>query len=278
MYKSLAHPGLMGYVGPVTLEERLMHIREARRTLGSEIPWLCDTMSNDLKHAIGDASNSEFVLNPQGAIVRLRDWSRPAILRKDLEELVGPVERPTLVSDLNLKVEPANRTASTGVVPMLEFEGEFMPLSIEPQIAISKSPFYAKLRAEGDRGVLNTGKGKVYVGLFLDPIHHVHWNNRVAPVQYSLNVPKGVSVNPMKGQAPRAQTEEDADPREFLLEVNGWQSTAPIGIQFRYYACTDDWCKLFAQEYLIHLKPDRDGGRQFRAGELDVRELDPPQR
>ena len=75
LYKSLAHPGLMGYVGPVTLKERLMQIQEAKRTLGMEIPWLCDTMGNDLKHAIGDASNSEYVLDPQGKIVRARDWS-----------------------------------------------------------------------------------------------------------------------------------------------------------------------------------------------------------
>jgi hypothetical protein len=46
LYKSLAHPELLGYVGPVTFEERLMHIQEAKRTLGSEITWLCDTMSN----------------------------------------------------------------------------------------------------------------------------------------------------------------------------------------------------------------------------------------
>ena len=56
--------------------------------LGSDIPWLCDSIANDLKHALGDRPNSEFVIDPQGRIVRRRAWSRPADLRKDLEELM----------------------------------------------------------------------------------------------------------------------------------------------------------------------------------------------
>ena len=252
-----------------------MHIREAQRTLGSEIPWLCDTMSNDLKHVIGDASNSEFVLDPQGIIVRMRDWSQPAVLRQDLETLVGPVEKPTQIFELNMKVEPPPKDAPTGVVPMLKLEGEFMPLKTQPQLAKSKSPFYAKLRAEADRGVLSTGSGKVYLGLFLDPIYHVHWNNQVAPVQYTLMAPKGLSVNPIRGQGTKVKEEADADPREFLLEVNRGTSTEPVRIQFRYYGCTDTWCKIISQEHVIFWEPDRDGGRQFRTGELDPRERDP---
>ena len=46
LYKALAHPGLNGYIRPHTLEERLLHIEEAKRTLGSEIPWLADSMEN----------------------------------------------------------------------------------------------------------------------------------------------------------------------------------------------------------------------------------------
>ena len=71
IYKTLAHPELDGYVEPFTLEERLMHVKEAQRTLGSEITWISDTMSNDLKHALGDSPNSEFVVDPAGKIVRI---------------------------------------------------------------------------------------------------------------------------------------------------------------------------------------------------------------
>ena len=84
LYKALAHPELNGYVNPVTLEERLAHIEEAKRTLGSEIPWIADTMTNDLKHAIGDRPNSEYLLDPEGKVLRGRAWINPSQLRKDL--------------------------------------------------------------------------------------------------------------------------------------------------------------------------------------------------
>ena len=95
IYKALAHPGLNGYVTPYTLEERLMQIQEAKRTLGSRIPWISDTMSNDLKHALGDASNPEFIIDPDGRLANKRMWSDPEGLREDLARLVGPVENPT---------------------------------------------------------------------------------------------------------------------------------------------------------------------------------------
>ena len=70
LYKALAHPELNGYINPVTLEERLMHIAEAKRTLGSEITWLADRMDNELKHALGNRPNSEFLLDPKGKVLK----------------------------------------------------------------------------------------------------------------------------------------------------------------------------------------------------------------
>ena len=102
IYKSLAHPETNGYVTPFTRAERLMHVKEAQRTLASEITWLCDSMSNDLKHALGNAPNSEFVIDPEGKVARRRAWSSPEELRSDLAELVGPVEDPTKASDVRL--------------------------------------------------------------------------------------------------------------------------------------------------------------------------------
>ncbi|MDP6059060.1 MAG: hypothetical protein QGH33_09205, partial [Pirellulaceae bacterium] len=66
IYKYLAHAGAKGYVQPFSLQERLLHIQEARRTLGTKIDWICDTMDNDLKHALGDAPTSEFIISPEG--------------------------------------------------------------------------------------------------------------------------------------------------------------------------------------------------------------------
>jgi hypothetical protein len=274
LYKSLAHPELLGYVGPVTFEERLMHIQEAKRTLGSEITWLCDTMSNDLKHAIGDASNSEYVLDPHGKIVRMRNWSNPDLLRKDLETLVGPVSKPTTIADLHMKVEPPPKNAPTGIVPRLKLEAkQFLPLKTEAHVANSKQPFYVKLRAEGDRNLVRTGNGKLYLGFFLDPLYHVHWNNEVAPVQYEIVAPKGVSVSPAKAAGPKVKEPADADPREFLLEVNRGSSKEPVTMKLHYFGCTDVWCVPLTQEYLISWDVDRDGGWRIEAGQLDPREF-----
>ena len=75
---------------------------EAKRRLGTQFRWICDSMDNDLKHALGDRPNSEFVIDPHGKIVVARQWSDPQALRTDLEDLVGPVARPTTVADLNM--------------------------------------------------------------------------------------------------------------------------------------------------------------------------------
>ncbi len=64
MYRTPAHPELNGYINPFTLEERLMHVQEAKQRLGSEIKWLCDNMSNDAKHALGNALNPQFFIDP----------------------------------------------------------------------------------------------------------------------------------------------------------------------------------------------------------------------
>ncbi len=141
VYKSLAHPegGSNSYVQPFTLEERLMHVAEARRTLGATVPWLCDTMANDLKHALGDRPNSEFVLDPEGRIVSMRDWSNPDTLRSELEGLVGKVDNPTRIADLDLKIETTPKPAASGVVPRIKLPGGLQPLLVEPQAG--KTPF-----------------------------------------------------------------------------------------------------------------------------------------
>ncbi len=262
VYKSLAHPELHGYVGPVTLEERLMHIREAKRTLGTKIPWLCDNMNNDLKHAIGDANNSEFVLDPEGKIVVMRLWSDPDKLREDLARLVGPVEKPTTVADLDMKVEPPPKTAPTGIVPRLRITEPMRPLKAEP--LPSKHPFYVKLRAEADRALLGDGKGKMYLGFHLDPLYGVHWNNRVAPVRYEFSLPEGIRIEPAEGEGPKVEQEADADPREFLLDVDRGDSTEPVTVAFHYYACDEKMCIPVSQQYRIRWEPDPDGGRARR--------------
>lgn len=269
LYKALAHPGLNGYAAPLTLEERLMHVKEAKRTLGSEITWLADNMDNELRKALGEAPNSEFLLGPDGKILAMRVWSDPAELRRDLEEHVGPVEKQTQVSDLHMKTAPPPELAPTGVVPLLDRSGQFRSLIVEPHLADSKYPFYVKLRAEADRPLLETGEGRLYLGFFPDPIHHVHWNNQVDPVRYEITAPEGVSVSPKTAAGPEVEEDADADPREFLLDVSLYEARTPVTLDFHYYACSEKWCMPVSQQYTLSWAADPAGGRAMTGRRLD---------
>ncbi|MBT4864205.1 MAG: hypothetical protein HON53_03665, partial [Planctomycetaceae bacterium] len=239
IYKALAHPENDGYVQPFTLKERLMHVKEAQRTLGSDIPWICDSISNKLKHAMGNAPNSEFVIDPEGKVVVSRSWSKPTELRKDLEKLIGPVKNPTQISDLNLKTEPPPKLAASGVVPRIKAPSGMQPLKIEPKPG--KQPFYAKLRAEADNNLLRSGEGTLYVGFHLDPLYHVHWNNLAKPVTYEITGPDGTTVSPAKGEGPKVKEAADVDPREFLVEIKrGKDTTGPLQLTVKYFACNDE--------------------------------------
>jgi len=113
VYKSLAHPSLSGYVAPFTLQERLLHVKEAGRVLRSKITWLCDTMLNDLEHALGDASSSEFLIDPEDRIAGRRAWNDPDALRRDLAKLLEAVERPMSPSEVDVDiVAPTTKVAT----------------------------------------------------------------------------------------------------------------------------------------------------------------------
>lgn len=274
IYKALAHWGYEGYVGPVTLHERLIHIQEGKRTLGTEINWLSDTMANDLKHLIGDASNSEFVLDPEGRILKMRLWSDPQALREDLAALVGAVVPPTKVDDLNMKVEPPPQAAPTGIVERIKLPGVFHPLQSQPQLGRTELPFYVKLRAAASNELFQTGRGRMYLGFFLDPIYNVHWNNEKDSVRYEISAPPGMTITPATGQGPVVEAPADADPREFILDVEHTASPEPLQVRFFYYGCTDLWCVPVTQEYLVTWDMDRDSGWQFGNGEIDPRMLE----
>ncbi len=276
VYKALAHPGMNGYLRPFSLKERLLHVHEARAKLGSKFTWLCDTMDGDLTRALGSAANSEYVISPEGKIVRMRAWSNPPQLRRDLEELVGPVDRPTRVADLDSTTSAAPpKESPTGVVPPIEVPEGMVPLKVEPQIgpeSIGLGPFYVKLQAEVQPQVLQTGKGKMYLRFQLDPIHHVHWNNLVEALQYELTPPGDTTLSPLSASGPKVEQPSDIDPREFLLDIDKANFFEPIELTVKYFACSDEqgWCKPVTQRYAIHLQQDpragRTGGRGFGPG------------
>ncbi|MEO2015772.1 MAG: hypothetical protein ABGZ53_15530 [Fuerstiella sp.] len=251
-----------------------MHVAEAKEKLGTRINWICDSMDNVLKHALGDRPNSEFIFDPDGNLVVARQWSSPSDLRADLEDLVGAVRRETTIADLNMKPLAPPKTAATGIVPRVTLPGQMMPVLTEPVIDESGEPFYVKLRAEVDGDFFRTGHGQLYLGFFLDPLYKVHWNNRAMPVVFEVESTTGIIVADDSGEGPDVEVDADADPREFLLDLcadaaaENRRGPHEIVINVRYFACDDaeTFCKPVSQTYRITLERDRDGGSRRTAG------------
>lgn len=262
IYKTLAHPELVGnYVQPVVLEERLAHARQAEKQLGASIPWLVDAMDNRLKHALGDRPNSEFVIDPEGKVVRKRAWSYPAQLRKDLEELVGKPDRVTRDEEIKLALQaPLKAPAPRGVVPRLK-RPRMQPLVMQACTDKTDQPFFVKLRAEADGPLMNKGAGKLYLGFHLDPFHQAHWNNLTEPLKYQISLPNGAKVAKPAGEASKVAPVSDSDPREFLVDVAAWPQDQPLTVTVSYAACVgESACHTVKQTYILRRKRDIDGG------------------
>jgi hypothetical protein len=280
IYKALAHPEYNSYIEPVTLQERLMHVEEAERTLGSRIPWLCDTMDNTVQTAFGTLPNVELVVDAEARVVLRRMWSDPDALRKDLEKLVGPVENPTRVEDLDMQRQPPPPTVAKGIVPRVSRPGRMWALEVEPVLGETKVPFFVKLRADGEPDLINNGRGTMYIGFHLDPLYEVHWNNEAPPIEFQIEAPPGVTVTPMTGIGPTVEEPADADPREFLADVIANQTDEPLDLSVRYFACDDalTFCIPAKQRYRIYLQQDISHGWAMPdspAGGRNVIERDP---
>ena len=267
LYKQLAHPELDQYIDPFTLKERLMHVRQAEVQLGSRIPWIADAMTNELKNALGDRPNSEFIIDPDGRVVARRAWNNPTALRQDLERLIGPVENPTRVSDLDLVTEPAVPTVAKGIVPRVELPGHMATLQIEPMLDETDYPFYTKLRANVDQQFLRTGSGTLYLGFHIDPLYRMHWNNVAPPLEFEVTAPEGVQVTPSAAAFAVVEEPADADPREFLVDIRADDRSQPLDLRVTYYACDDanTFCVPVKQHYVVHLEVDPNVGRVFAA-------------
>lgn len=272
VYKSLAHPEWNHYVTPFTLEERLMHVAEAERTLGSSIPWVVDSMDNDVKGLFGGVPNCELVVDPEGKVVRRRGWSDPEALRQDLVELIGPVKTRTRVADLGIDVAGPAPGVARGIVPRIEMPSRMRALLIDPVLDDTKHPFFVKLRAEADQGVLRRGSGKMYLGFHLDPLYRVHWNNLSPPLTFEVVAPEGLTVTPAAATTPKVETEADADPREFLVEVSGASAETSFELRVKYYACADDdsFCVPVKQRYVVTLEGDPHGGSAIRGRRAEM--------
>lgn len=262
IYKALAHPELAGnYVQPFTLDERLTQARQAETRFGTKIPWIVDAIDNRLKHALGDRPNAQFLVNPEGLIVRKRAWANPGQVRIDLEELVGRVEHITREEDLHLKFElPPKSSAPRGLVTRIK-RLQMASIVMEPQIEPKSQPFFAKLRAEADADLLKAGAGQLYLGFHLDPLHDAHWNNLTKPLSFKIEAADGVMLDRWEATAAQVSAVSDADPREFLLKVAAWPTDQPLRLTVTYYACVGkETCHTVRQEYILRRQRDIDGG------------------
>ncbi len=268
VYKSLAHPEIAGgYVQPITLEERLEQVKQARLQFDTRVPWLVDAIDNRFKHAMGDRPNSQFIVDPDGMIVRKRAWSNPQQVREDLKTLVGPSERVTQPSELELKLSPALKpTAAQGVVERIP-RLNYAPIVTLPQSTGKDSVYYAKLRAEADASLITTGTGILYLGFHLDPFHRAHWNNLAAPLKVQFESSDQIVMDSSSMTAAKPNVPSDSDPREFLINVKAWPVNEPLTVKVNYFACVDQRdCFVEQQVYVLERKRDADGGGARGAG------------
>jgi hypothetical protein len=242
------------------MEERLMHVAEAKRRLGSRITWLADTMENLFHESMDGSPNAEMVVDPEGRVVARRRWSDPATLRADLERFVGPVDNPTRVTDLDLPTQPPPPTVARNVLPRLPMDSSMASIQVDPIIE-DETPYYVKLRAEAEDDLRSAGSGRLYLGFFLDPLYRVHWNNEAGPVRFSITPPSGATVTPDNGTGPDMTVLADADPREFMLDVAGVSTEDPFEIDVFYFACDDalTFCVPVNQRYEVNLGRDNHG-------------------
>ena len=264
VYKTVEHPGINGYVEPFSIKERLNHIAIAKKRINTSIPWLCDSMENDVKGFFGNAPNGEFVIDPDGKIVRKRFWSDADVLRGDLEELVGKSDSLTKVEDVDagFKVETNEiEGVASGVVAEIELPKRLAPLKITP--GESDLPFYAKLRVEATPKI-SRGGGQLHFLLMLDPIYKYHWNNLAGKVRIELSDNDGLRFSSELLESEAIDAEADIDPRRFLIDLKGVTSkgTPSFTAKVTYYVCDDAGtiCLDVEQEYHVMLDYNRDGG------------------
>ncbi|MEE8249294.1 MAG: hypothetical protein V3R59_03610, partial [Gammaproteobacteria bacterium] len=87
------------------------------------------------------------------------------------------------------------------------------------------------------------------------------------PVSFNFSVPEGVTMTPSSGVGPEVDAPADADPREFLLQVDARELEEPLDLEVFYFACDDalTFCIPVTQHYQIHLERDNHG-RTIRTG------------
>ena len=247
---------------PHTLEERLSHIKKFRELTGSQIPWLCDSMNNELSLGFGGVPNGEFVIDPEGTIIRQRFWSNPLTLRDDLTHLLGPTSAVTPPQEALPAFEMPIRNIAHGVVPRITLPGNLRPVPCE--IQNSDFPAYAKLRVEATADLIgNKRRGQIYLGVYLDPLYRVHWNNQAGKVSIKITAKDGLEFSSTLLESPSVDASADLDPRMFLIDaIQNGPNHQTFHAEVTYTVCDDanTFCETVSQSYEVELRADRNLG------------------
>lgn len=256
LYRTLAHPERNDYIEPFTIEERLMQVAESKKLLRCQVPYIADNIDNSIRLTLGDIPNPLFVFDRAGRIVYMLAWADPELLRNVMAEIAGPLEHRTDVADLDinvdyiLKTEPGDLTVEPIETPELMFP-------LEMDVAESEHPHYAKLTAEVEPQVLDGEPGKLFLGLRMDPLYPVCWNNLAGPVWVELEQGQYLVLSETNLLGPDIRVNKDKAHREFLIDVTAIQKAqAEFGVTVSYSVCADDntFCKTIEQSYVVRLE------------------------
>jgi len=257
-YKSLRHPELNGFVEAQNISERLLHIEAAKEKLKTNVPWLADTMQDEIKTALLSNSESVYLISPKGQIVYASSNINADELRSALEKHIGPSSKTTAVSTLNLpRVKRSVLPENVDNDLQVERPTNLKILTITPSSPLET--YYVKLRAEIDPTALNKGEGKLYLSFFPDPIYDTHWNNLVPPMKYQLTTPNYMEASPIEATAQKGEGESDTKPRQFVVDIKNAKAGDDIKVALHYFGCTPTMCEAMTHEYTITLTIENNG-------------------
>lgn len=262
VYKTLRHPELDGYVQAQNLSERLMQLETARDKLGTTIPWLCDTMDDSLRRELGFGANSVYLISPEGEIVYATERINATSFRRALVQHVGATDSITTVSELDLPrhTRPKRLINEDSSIRVERPDG----LTILKTTPVTpEDTYYVKLRVEAEPALLETGKGRIFLGFYPDPIHGAFWNNLTDPMQYTLTSPGEAKAMPAIASARKGPGDKDSEPRQFWVSIDASAPLETMQLNLKYFACTDSLCLALSQNYLIHFEAINDGSRTF---------------
>ncbi len=274
LYQSLTHPENWGFVQPTSIQERFAQVEHAKELLQTSIPWLTDTMDNEMKQYFEMTPNAQFVFDRDGKIVHVDSWGRGSSLREVLEKQVGPSDKITTAAELNLpRFGPHKTSTANKLLEPKRLDGVAVPLRVAAggkeadTVEIRSHDFgesnrYAKLRPEADRQLIQTGTGQLYLGFRQDPVLGGAWNNLATPPAYRITA-EGVTVTPPMAEAPKLDVESDNEPREFLVDIKNWKAGTPMKVEIQYFVCNKEkgWCKAVEQEFTVWLEEDATAGK-----------------